>query len=126
LESIEAKKLIAGIQKSLVEEGVDSEDVVESLKKLREYAIEEKDPTVTRVLRMCYEHIEEFVSFNVGMPIDEEDEEEEAEMLVEGISAQANSLYYLMELLRNSRNERNREEIIFYRDALKRYWQANF
>ena len=57
---------------------------------------------------------------------DTEDEEEEAEMLVEGISAQANSLYYLMELLRNSRNERNREEIIFYRDALKRYWQANF
>jgi len=72
---------------------------------------------------MCYEHIEEFEGFNIGVPVDEEDDD--VAILEEGLDLQSNSLYYLMSLLVNSTNERNREEIFFYRDALKRYWREN-
>lgn len=123
LEHVEAKKLITKVQKELVEGGIENPKVVETLKELRPYAIEEKDPTVTRVLRMCYEHIEEFEGFNIGVPVDEEDDD--VAILEEGLDLQSNSLYYLMSLLVNSTNERNREEIFFYRDALKRYWREN-
>lgn len=123
MEHLAAKKLIAVVQKELVEGGIDNPKVVEYLKELRPYAIQEKDPTVTRVLRMCYEHIEEFAAFNVGVPVDEEDDD--VTILEDGLDLQSNSLYYLLSLLVNSGNERNREEIFFYRDALKSYWKEN-
>ncbi|MBI1182942.1 hypothetical protein GC194_01630 [bacterium] len=123
MESIEAKKLINRIQKSILSEGADSDAVVDGLKELRPYAIEEKDPTVTRVIRTTYEHIEEFGGFHIAVPADEEDEDEGP--LVDGLDEQSNSLYYLVSLLINSSNPRNREEIIYYRDALKEYWLEN-
>ena len=127
MESIEAKKLINRIQKSILEEGANSDAVCDGLKELRPYAIEEKDPTVTRVIRTSWEHIEEFEGFHIAIPEDEEEEgeEEEFEPLVEGLDRQANSLYYLVSLLTNSRNPRNREEIMHYRNGLKEYWEEN-
>lgn len=126
MESIDAKKLINRIQKSILEEGANSDAVCDGLKELRPYAIEEKDPTVTRVIRTTWEHIEEFEGFHIDVPVDEEDdEEEEFEPIVEGLDRQANSLYYLVSLLINSTNPRNREEIMHYRNGLKSYWEEN-
>lgn len=122
MESLEAKKLITKIQKEIVEKGATDASVVSSLKDLRPYAIEEKDPTVTKVIRLTYEHIEEFEGFHIGMPVDEEDLPAEG---VDGLDGQSDSLYYLVSLLTNSANATNREEIFVYRDALKAYWKEN-
>jgi len=123
LQSIDAKKLINRILKSILTEGANSDAVTDGLKELRPYAIEEKDPTVTRVIRTTYEHIEEFGGFHIGLP--EDDEDGDAEAAIEGLDEQSNSLYYLVSLLLNTANPRNREEIIIYRDALKAFWQEN-
>lgn len=104
-------------------EGLQGDGVVEGLKALRPYAIEEQNPTLTRVIRMAYEHIESFGRFDIAPPVDEEDDEEE--QVMEGLDPQANSLYYLLSLMTNAANPRNMEEIVHYRNALKAYWTAN-
>lgn len=122
LENLEAKKLIAKIQKDIIEHGATNAGVISGLKELRPYAIEEKDPTVTKVIRLAYEHLEEFDGFFIGMPVDEEDLPAEG---VDGLDDQSDSLYYLVSLLINSKNQTNRDEIFVYRDALKEYWSEN-
>ncbi|MGB0429831.1 MAG: hypothetical protein ACPGLV_05110 [Bacteroidia bacterium] len=125
MESIEARKLINRIQKSVLDEGANSEPVIEGLQELRPYAIEQKDPMVTRIIRTTWEHLEEFEGFHIDVPDDEEDEEEEFEPIIEGLDRGSNSVYYLLSLLQNTSNPRNREELKYYRDALKEYWLEN-
>lgn len=124
MESIEARKLVNRIQKSILEEGANSEPVIEGLQELRPYAIQEKDPMVTRIIRTTWEHLEEFEGFHIDVP-DDEEEDDEFEPLVDGLDRSSNSLYYLCSLLQNTSNPRNREELKHYRNALKEYWLEN-
>ncbi|MBI3141745.1 MAG: hypothetical protein HYZ16_02840 [Bacteroidetes bacterium] len=115
--------MITKIQQSILTGGVQGEEVVEGLKTLRPYAIQAQNPTLTRVIRMAYEHIEEFGGFGIALPEDEE--EEDGDPGIEGLDEQANSLYYLVSLMLNAANPRNKEEILHYRNALKAYWDEN-
>jgi len=124
MESIEGNKLIVKLQKDLAKSGIVKNTLVEGLKELRPYALKENDPTLTKVIRLTYEHIETNGTFNISVPDDEEIEGEE--MIVEEIDgndfdAKRDSLDYLFSLMLDRNNTTNRQDLFEYRDALKAY-----
>ncbi|MCW8897893.1 MAG: hypothetical protein OQJ96_01175 [Flavobacteriales bacterium] len=127
MENIEANKLIEKIQKDINKSGIDAKKTVESLTQLRTYALEEQDPTATKVLRMAYEHIQEYGTFNIPIPADElvadndDDEPELIENSIETDEERTESLAYMLSLLLDRHNPNNRQELFEYRDALKNY-----
>lgn len=127
MENIEANKLIEKIQKDINKSGIDAKKTVEGLTQLRTYALEEQDPTATKVLRMTYEHIQEHGTFNIPIPADElvaDNEDDEPELIENSIETdeeRAESLVYMLSLLLDRHNPNNRQELFEYRDALKNY-----
>ncbi len=128
MESIEGNKLIVKLQKDLAKDGVKKLDnIVKGLKELRPYALEEQDPTLTKVIRLTYEHIEANKTFNIPLPADEaitEGDDEEVELIQNEIETDADrveSLDYLFSLMLDRNNPTNQQEMFEYRDALKGY-----
>ena len=127
MENIEANKLIEKLQKDINKSGIDAKKTVEGLTQLRTYALEEQDPTATKVLRMTYEHIQEHGTFNIPIPADElvaDNEDDEPELIENSIETdeeRAESLVYMLSLLLDRHNPNNRQELFEYRDALKDY-----
>lgn len=125
--SIEANKLIVGLQKEIAKNGIVTEKLVKGLKELRPFALAEEDPTLTKVIRLTYEHIENTGSFNIPIPADEaiiEGEEEEEvvnEMDMEDFDNKKSSLDYLLSLMLDPKNPNNRQDLMEYRDMLKNY-----
>ena len=126
---IEARRLIIKLQKDVLESGTRCESIVPDLKTLRPFAIEEKDPQVTKTIRLIHEHLEIHRGFFIPLPEDEAvddegylvekipDEEEEEGKL----DPQVESLNYLLSLIINSKNKMNRVEINEYKEALMAY-----
>lgn len=132
MESIEGNKLIVKMQLDLAKKGINKAALIKGLQELRPFALEEKDPTLTKVIRLTYEHIENNGTFNIPIPADEEiaddlgddDHEEVAHLIVNTIETDADrveSLNYLLSLMLDRTNSSNREELFVYRDALKEY-----
>ena len=131
MESIEGNKIIVKLQKGLAKDGLNGDAVVKGLKELRPYALEEKDPTLTKVARLAYEHIEANKTFNIPLPPEEaiapdleegEVAPEEVEMIVSTIESdddRVESLDYLLSLMLDRKNEDNIQDMFAYRDALK-------
>ncbi len=85
--------------------------LVDNLKALRAHAVEEKLPVVAKALRLAYEHIEENESFIIPIPTDEPLEGEEDDVqLITGVE----SFVYFMNLIKNSTNKVNLQEIREY------------
>ncbi|MCB0478144.1 MAG: hypothetical protein KDC84_08270 [Crocinitomicaceae bacterium] len=111
----EANKLIDKLLKAIEKNGV-NDQLIPDLKKLREWALKEEDPLVTKVIRLSYEYIEENECFDISVAKDED--EEGNEFYLEPGSDEEN-FSYLLNLLVNNENEYNREEIRDYRTQLK-------
>lgn len=133
MESTEGNKLIEKLQKGLAKDGLKVDALIKGLKELRPYALEEKDPTLTKVTRLTYEHLEANKTFNIPLPSDEvivddlgddDHEEEEVEKIVNVIETdedRVESLDYLLSLMLDRENAANRQDMFEYRDALKAY-----
>ncbi len=124
MQSIEANKLIVGLQKELAKSGIVAEKLVKGLQELRPYALAEEDPTLTKVIRLTYEHIENTGTFNIPIPADEaviEGEEIENDMDMEDFENKKSSLDYLLSLMLDAKNPTNRQDLMEYRDMLKNY-----
>ena len=135
MESIEGNKLIVKLQKGLAKDGLKVDTIVKVLKELRPFALEEKDPTLTKVTRLTYEHMEENKTFSIPLPPEEaimpEPEEgedvndsEEIEMIVNTIESdddRLESLDYLFSLMLDRENADNKQDMFAYRDALKEF-----
>ena len=94
------EELLASVRKEF-----NAEDVIESLKEIREIAREEKNPALVKICRLCYTYIEE----NGDFDIDFMDEEEDLDM---------SDLEYLLELMLHSDRAVNMQEIAEIRDLL--------
>ncbi len=105
------EEIIANVEK----DGVGAKNLVDDLKALREYALKERDPLVTKVLRLSYEYLLENKSFSVQAQYEEDEEENEYPIEIEDNE----NLLYLLNLLKNADHKINREEIKDYRTALK-------
>ncbi|PHR31855.1 MAG: hypothetical protein COA38_07255 [Fluviicola sp.] len=114
-------KLVAANLKldSIIEDveknGVKAPNLVNDLKELREFALKEQDPLVTKVLRLSYEFVTENGNFDVQAQFEEDEEENEYPIEIE----EKENLLYLLNLLKKADHKINREEIKDYRTALK-------
>lgn len=111
----EANTKLEAIIKNVEKDGLKAKNLVEDLKELRAFALQEQDPLVTKVLRLSYEYILENKSFDVQAQYDEDEEGQEYPIEIED----AENLLYLLNLLMNADHKINREEIKDYRTALK-------
>ena len=110
-----ANKKLEDIIKNVEKDGLKAKNLVEDLKELREYALKEQDPLVTKVLRLSYEFITENSAFNVQAQYEEDEEENEYPIEIEDNE----NFLYLLNLLVRADHKVNREEIKDYRTALK-------
>lgn len=110
-----ANKKLEDIIKNVEKDGVEAKNLIEDLKELREYALKEQDPLVTKVLRLSYEYLLENKSFDVQAQFEEDEEENEYPIEIEDNE----NLLYLLNLLLKADHKINREEIKDYRTALK-------
>lgn len=106
-----AKELLKKVVAEVENDG-SIEAIGEQLLAIREIALELEDPLVVKTLRILKEKLEEDESldFDVELEIPEEDLEEYEEP--------ENHLTYLLNLLVDSDNKYNREEIKWYRTAI--------
>lgn len=110
-----ANKKLDSIIKNVEKDGLEAANLVEDLRELREYALKEQDPLVTKVLRLSYEYLQENQSFDVQAQFEEDEEENEYPIEIED----KENFLYLLNLLLNADHKINREEIKDYRTALK-------
>ena len=111
MKNKEALAIIDKMKKEISKSGIVTENLIVDLKKLRPFAIEEEDPSLTKVIRLTYEHLEEGGAFNIPIPdeaINEEEEElEETPVEVEETApavemdqaAMCESLDYLLSIM---------------------------
>jgi hypothetical protein len=121
MENLEGNKLIVKIQRDLAKSGIVKDNLVKDLKELRNFALAEQDPTLTKVIRLTYEHIEQTGTFSIPIPADEaviEGEEPEV-MDMEDFDNKRESLNYLLSLMLDRKNPTNRQDLEAYRDMLK-------
>jgi hypothetical protein len=115
------KKLIQDVSQN----GIIINTVVEDLKALRPYTIDEQLPLLAKATRLAAEHIEEHETFAIPIPQDEpieEGEEGEGEEKVEvAESDPKESLHYFFCLIRDIDKKVNEEELREYVKALNEY-----
>ncbi|WP_299888759.1 hypothetical protein [uncultured Lacinutrix sp.] len=121
MENKKAIKLIDNILKNLETTGINTDALIEDIKKLRTYVIEEEIPLAVKVLRYTYEHIEENNSFLIPIPEDNPiDEDSELDNTTTDTDP-VESLKYLISLIKNLDNELNILDLKDYKEALLAY-----
>jgi hypothetical protein len=110
-----ANQKLEAIVEKVEKKGISAPKLVDDLKSLREIALQEQDPLVTKVLRLTYEYLSTKESFDVEAQFEEDEEGNEYPMEVDD----KENLLYLLNLLKNADHKINREEIKDYRTALK-------
>lgn len=118
MENKKAQKLSEKIIADLDHAGIITNTVVSDLKELRPYAVEEKRPAVAKCIRLTFEHVEEYESFDIPIP---DDEPIEGEEMNAAESKPEESLLYLINLIKDCKNPLNLEEIREYNEALRNY-----
>ena len=102
--------------------GINNETLIDDIKKLRTYAIEEEIPLLVKVLSYTCEHNEENNSFLIPMLNDEPIEESE-EIGIEDTNqvSPLESLKYLIALSKNLENKGNIADLKEYKALLIAY-----
>ncbi|WP_417887901.1 hypothetical protein [Zunongwangia sp.] len=100
--------------------GIILNTLVEDLKDLRKLVVEENIPLLAKVIRLTFEHLEEYQSFNVPIPDDDpiEDDLENEEVRVEEEITGQESLDYMLSLMVDHQNKVNELEL---RDYVKEF-----
>lgn len=134
VENPKAQKLLNKIQRDLMRNGIITNTIVDDLKTLRPYAVEEQNPLLAKVIRLTYEHIETYETFNIPIPEDEpieglEGEEENLDVDVETNTNSTidpeESLDYLLSLMAESKNRVNELELREFSHSLLKYAEEN-
>lgn len=125
MENKKALKLIDSIVKSLESNQIVTNEVVEMIRELRPFAVEENLPVVAKTLRLVSEHVKENEVFAIPIPQDEPliDEETGEEIEVENpeIITGSESLLYLINLIKKSENPVNKAEIREYNRKMEAF-----
>ena len=120
MENTNAIKAIDKILKNLDKSGINTDTIVDDIKALRVFALEEKVPLVVKVLRLTYEHIEEHQSFLIPVLEDEPIEDEDTVETDNEINP-VESLKYLLSLTKNLNNKDNVSDLREYKELLIAY-----
>ena len=117
MENQKAIALIDKILKNLDKTGINTDVLIDDIKQLRTYALEEQIPLVVKVLRYTYEHIESHDTFLVPVLDDEPIDGEDTIVEANDVSP-VESLKYLIALMKNLNNKMNISDLKEYRDLL--------
>jgi hypothetical protein len=118
VENIELLKHINRIQQDLIKKGIIVDKLVEDLKKLRVFFIDEKLPRIVKIVRLAYEHIEKNKTFNIAIP---EDEGNDSEVQLSVDELRVESLNYLLSLLQKPTQKLNAEDLDYYMNSFINY-----
>ncbi|AUC82237.1 hypothetical protein [Lacinutrix sp. Bg11-31] len=123
MENTNAIKVIDKILNNLDKSGINTDTLIDDIKALRVFAIEEEVPLVVKVLRLAYEHIEEHEAFLLPIPQDEplEEDGEEEPTVEDNEVSPIESLKYLIALTRNLNNKDNISDLKEYKELLLAY-----
>lgn len=124
LKNPKAQKLIDKIQRDLMRNGLVINTLVEDLKQLRPFAIEEENPLLAKVIRLAFEHLEATNSFEIPIPDDEPLEENEDQATAIESSPQE-SLDYLLSLMHDTSIKNNVSDLREYSSALAEFAEDN-
>ena len=122
MKNPKAIKLINKLIDDVEHNGIITNTAVEDLQSLRPYAVEEKRPLLPKTIRLTFEHIEAYQTFDIPIPEEEpvEGYEEEFET-EEGTFDPAESLLYLLNLIAEPENKTNRLDLRAYVEAMQEY-----
>mgnify|MGYP006439044125 CR=1 FL=1 len=112
------KKTIKKLDKiidDVEQNGILYSSLADSLKELREMVVKDDLPVLAKVIRLTYQHLEEFEDFYIPIPEDEPLEEDQEKENVKG----KESILYLMNLIKHYENKFNQEEIRQYINYLE-------
>lgn len=116
MKAAQANTLIDTLVAQVEKEGIDTDTLIPQLHKLREFALAEADPLVTKALRLAYEYLEENDgAFDIQVQYEEDEDGNEYPIEIEDTE----NFCYFLNLLKKSDNKINRDEIKEYRTALK-------
>jgi len=110
--------------------GIITNTLVEDLKELRKFVVEENIPLLAKVTRLTYEHVGEHEDFLIAIPDDEPielDEESEGTGETETTTLETEevkgqeSLEYMLSLMAEHDNKLNEMELREYVKALKEH-----
>lgn len=124
LQDSKAVNLVKKLIEDVSQNGIITNTVVEDLKKLRPYTITEQLPLLAKATRLAAEHIEEYGTFAIPIPEDEDIEDENEEVIAEVDATESTpeeSLHYFFCLIRDVDKKSNEEELRIYVQALKDY-----
>lgn len=124
MKNPKGQKLLDKIQRDLMRNGIIINTVVEDLKELRPYAVEEEDPLLAKVIRLTYEHIASYQTFDIPIPDDEPLDENEEATATEDTDPQE-SLDYLLSLMSDTSIKNNEIDLREYSRALQEYAEEN-
>jgi len=120
LENQKANKLVDKILNDLDESGINKGALIDDIKELRTYALEEQVPLVVKILRYTYEHLEANSTFLIPILDDEPLDEEEA-VAVNDMDTPVESLKYLLALTKNLNNKGNIADLKEYKELFAKY-----
>lgn len=119
LQNSKAVNLIKKLIEDVSQNGIITNTVIEDLKALRPYTIDEQLPLLAKATRLSAEHIEEHETFAIPIPQDEPIEEGEEIEAVEVDPKE--SLHYFFCLIRDIDKKVNEDELREYVKALNEY-----
>lgn len=123
MKNPKGQKLLNKIQRNLMRNGIIINTIVEDLKELRPYAVEDENPLLAKVIRLTYEHIENFQTFNIPIPEDEPLDENE-EVSASEFDPQE-SLDYLLSIMFDTTIKNNQMDLREYSIDLQKYAEEN-
>ncbi len=125
MKNPKAQKLIHKLIEEIELNGIITNTVVADLKDLRPYAVDEKRPLLAKTIRLTFEHIEEYQTFDIPIP-EEEPIEGYEELLEEDTQVEPQeSLLYLLNLIAEPENKTNRLDLRAYVEAMQEYAEEN-
>jgi hypothetical protein len=124
LKNPKGHKLLDKIQRNLMRNGIIINTIVEDLKELRPYAVEDENPLLAKVIRLTYEHIENYQAFNIPIPEDEPLDENEEVSASSEFDPQE-SLDYLLSIMLDTTIKNNQMDLREYSIDLQKYAEEN-
>jgi len=124
LKNPKGLKLLNKIQRNLMRNGIIINTIVEDLKELRPYAVEDENPLLAKVIRLTYEHIENYQAFNIPIPEDEPLDENEEVSASSEFDPQE-SLDYLLSIMLDTTIKNNQMDLREYSIDLQKYAEEN-
>lgn len=121
LQNPKAIKLVHKLIEDVSQNGIIINTVVDDLKALRPFTIQEELPLLAKATRLSAEHIEENETFAIPIPQDEPIEDEEVEAIEVVESDPKESFHYFLCLIRDIDKKVNEEELREYVKALNEY-----